>query len=129
MTLGRADDNSEANGLTVLTFDQADAAARAAVGSPAAKVHRLTVRRAWANYIDYKRALGQQVDRRGAVHILPSLGDLVVEELTAEQLRRWLATMAATPAQTRPRAGQPQYREEALADESTVVATRRHNAE
>jgi hypothetical protein len=29
-----------------------------------------------------------------------SLGDLVVAELTAEVLRKWLATMAAAPAQS-----------------------------
>ena len=51
------------------------------------------------------------------MHILPALGDLVVEELAAEQLRRWLATMAAGPAQTRPRAGQPQYQPEPVTDE------------
>jgi integrase len=115
--LGRADDAAAADGVNVLNFDQAATAARAMVDSPQAKVHRLTVRRAWANYFEYKRALGQRVDKRGAVHILPALGDLVVEELTAEQLRRWLATMAAGPAQTRPRAGQPQYQPGPVSDE------------
>jgi integrase len=39
------------------------------------------------------------------------VGDLVVSELTAELLRRWLANLAASPAQTRPQAGgRPQYR-------------------
>jgi hypothetical protein len=54
-------------------------------------------------YINKKRDEGQMVSdvvNRSAVHILPDLGDLVVAELTAERLRRWLATMAATPAQT-----------------------------
>jgi integrase len=46
------------------------------------------------------------------VHILPSLGELVVAELTAEQLRKWLATMAAAPAQGRPKAGKPRFRAE-----------------
>ena len=36
----------------------------------------------------------------------------MVAELTAEQLRRWLATMAAAPAQSRPKAGKPRYRAE-----------------
>jgi integrase len=51
------------------------------------------------------------------VHILPVLGDLVVSELTAEQLRRWLATMAAAPAQRRAKGNKPQYRPEPTTDE------------
>jgi hypothetical protein len=59
-------------------------------------------------YIDYKRQKGQPVGdliSRSNVHILPTLGDLAVGELTADQLRRWLATMAATPAQRRAKGG------------------------
>ena len=36
-------------------------------------------------------------------HILPPLGDLVVAELTAEQLRGWLATLAARRRRCAPR--------------------------
>jgi integrase len=55
---------------------------------------------------------------RSAVHILPTLGDLVVEDLTAERLRKWLATIAATPPQTRPKNGEPQYKAEPTTDEA-----------
>jgi hypothetical protein len=61
------------------------------VDAPQAKLHRLTVRQAMERYFDYKHAEGQMVSdvvNRSAVHILPDLGDLVVAELTAEQLRR-----------------------------------------
>jgi integrase len=119
-TLGRADDAAAADGKHVLTFEQAEAKARAMVDSPQTKVHRLTVRQAMARYIEYKRALGQPVNdllSRSNAHILPSLGDLVVGELTAEQLRSWLASMAAAPAQRRPKAGQPQYQPEPVTDE------------
>ncbi len=71
------------------------------------------MRKALERYIEHKRNLGQSVAdvlSRGTAHILPTLGDLVVAELTAEQLRRWLATMAGTPAQIRPKNGKPQYR-------------------
>jgi hypothetical protein len=125
-TLGRADDVADADGIHVLSHPQADAAARAKVNAPAAKVHRVTVRKAMELYADYKRTEGKSVDKRVAVHILPVLGDLVVEELTAPILRRWLATLAATPAQTRPKAGQPTYREEAVTDED--IRRRRSSA-
>jgi len=51
------------------------------------------------------------------VHILPSLGDLVVTELTAEQLRKWLATMAAAPAQSRPKNGKARFKAAPTTDE------------
>ena len=89
--LGRADDAALADGQNVLSFEQAEAKGRAMVASHQTTVHRLTVRQALARYINYKRALGQPVHdvlSRGTAHILPSLGDLVVTELTAEQLRR-----------------------------------------
>ena len=80
-------------------------------------------------YIEHKRTLGHpvgDVTSRGTVHILPSLGDIVVAELTAEQLRRWLATMAAAPAQSRPRDGKPQHRSAPSTDEA--VRARRASA-
>lgn len=52
----------------------------------------------------------RDIESRGAAHILPSLGDLAVTELTAERLRKWLATMAAAPAKNRPKAGRAQLR-------------------
>jgi integrase len=79
------------------------------------RLAQLTVRQAMARYVDYKRHKGQPVGdliSRSNVHILPTLGDLVVSQLTAEQLRRWLATMAAAPAQRRAKGNEPQYRPE-----------------
>ena len=46
-TLGRADDTARANGVTILSYDQAAAAIRAMVDAPAAKPHRLKVREAF----------------------------------------------------------------------------------
>jgi integrase len=114
-TLGVADDAAKADGIRILNFEQAEAKARAKVETPASgKIERITVRQALHRYIEHKRTLGQPVNdvtSRGTAHILPSLGDIVVAELTAEQLRKWLATMAAAPAQNRPKAGKLQYRE------------------
>jgi integrase len=121
-TLGRADDAAAADGVSVLSFAQAEAKARAMVASPESngKIVQLTVRQAMARYVDYKRHQGQPVGdliSRSNVHILPTLGDLVVSELTAEQLRHWLAIMAAAPAQRRAKGNKPQYRSEPTTDE------------
>ena len=114
-TLGRADDAAEADGDQILSYEQAEARARAAVDTPARnkKIERLTVRQALELYIKRLRAEGRptrDVEGRGAVHILPVLGDLVVSELTPETLRSWLATMAAAPAQFRPKDNKPNFR-------------------
>src|SRR5262245_6263314 len=122
--LGRADDATRADGADVLSFEQAKAKAHAIVASPNGNgngpIVRLTVRQAMHRYIDFKHQKGQPVGdliSRSNVHIIPTLGDLVVCELTAEQLRRWLALMAHSPAQRRAKAGKPQYRPEPATDE------------
>jgi len=123
-TLGRADDAARADGADVLSFEQAKAKGHAMVASPNGNgnepIVRLTVRQAMHRYIDYKHQKGQPVGdliSRSKVHILPTLGDLVVSDLTAEQLRRWLAAMAAAPAQRRAKGSKPQFRPEPTTDE------------
>jgi integrase len=89
----------------------------------------MTVRQALDRYIEHKRTEGKDVSNvvsRSTVHILPSLGDLVVAQLTTEELRKWLATMAAAPAQSRPKAGKPKFRAAPATDEG--VRARRATA-
>jgi integrase len=119
--LGLADDVVEADGETVLAFEQAEAAARALLDRPAARAHRLTVRQAMANYVAFKESQGQPTSDlryRSDAHILPSLGNLVVAELTATRLRKWLAALAAMPSMKRSRRGGEQsYAAEPSTDE------------
>ena len=61
-TLGRADDVAPADGIRMLSHEQAEAKARAMVGSPEnGPIVRMTVRQAMARYIDYKQHQGQPV--------------------------------------------------------------------
>ena len=74
----------------------------------------LTVSVAVAKYIaslaDNGRPTGE-TQARAAVHILPALGSLLVEDLTTERLRRWLADMAKLPARVRGKRGAaPRYK-------------------
>jgi integrase len=129
ITLGRADDTSSADGERILSYAQAMAAARAAIDTPRGRVHGLTVRQALDRYVEFKHSQGQGVNdllSRSRAHILPTLGDLPVSELTPELLRRWLAKLAAMPAQTRPRAGRPQYQDDPTTEED--VRRRRASA-
>jgi integrase len=120
--IGQADDEAASNGINIFSYEAAINEARERIASPAGGkiIARLTVRQALERYVEYKRQLGQpvaDVRSRGKVHILPVLGDLVVADLTAERLRRWLAAMADSAAQTRPKAGAAQYRAEPTTDE------------
>jgi integrase len=128
--LGAADDVIDADGDHVLSFEQAEAKARALLDRPAAVTGRLTVRGAMDRYITFKRDLGQPVDDlilRSNAHILPALGDKLVAELTSEQLRKWLVTLAAMPAMKRSKPDDKQsYRAEAVNDED--VRRRRASA-
>jgi integrase len=111
LSLGAADDVQEADGEKVLSFEQAHAAAVAALAAPKGKRHRLTVRQATDLYIDFKAAQGRptrDLKSRAAAHILPTLGDDIVSELTAERLRRWLSDLANSPAYKRTAKGKPQ---------------------
>ena len=112
-TLGAADDRDEADGVHILSWQQADAKARATVDLPATKIHNLTVRQAMGRYVESQQHGGKDTHdtaTRIAMHILPDLGDLIVSELTTQRLQRWLSSMANMPAQTRPKNGKPQYR-------------------
>jgi integrase len=112
--IGLADDTGEAGGLS---YADAEKAARKLIdaggASPSpAKTGALTVRKAMELYDDFLRSQGKTPDGRAAVHILPFLGDTRVASLTREQLRKWLAKLAAAPAQLRPNKtlGMPNFR-------------------
>ena len=126
--LGVADDSEAANGESILSYEQAEAAARAMV-STGGKLVGMTVRQAMQRYIDSKRDAGGKINdivSRTNVHILPTLGDLVVEQLDAETLRRWRDGVANTPPQSRPKNGKPVYRK--MADTDDAMRARRASA-
>src|SRR6516165_5403568 len=80
LPLGLADDVAEADGRSVLSYEQAHAAAIAAANA-GTKIHLLTVRKAMERYVEFKQAQGQSVTdlaSRSRAHILPPLGDAVV---------------------------------------------------
>jgi hypothetical protein len=128
--LGAADDVIDADGDHTLSFEQAEAKARAMLDRPTAVTGRLTVRGAMERYIAFKRDQGQPIRdlvSRTNAHIISALGDKVVAELTAEQLRKWLATLAAMPAMKRSKPGGEQaYGPEPVGDED--VRRRRASA-
>jgi integrase len=131
--IGIADDNSDADGTAILTWKQAQDAARALMVQAAtvqADNDSLTVRDAVENYIAWledNRKTAVDARYRADALILPALGDCLVSELTTDQLRTWLSNLAKTPARRRTKPGQEQ-RYGAVATDEESVRRRRSSA-
>ena len=115
---GVADDFSDANGVTVLDFKQAQDKARARHLQRHAAIEiagPLTVKAALELHLEHLAGLGQNTtDQRyhARVFILPALGDVEVAKLTAAQLRRFHHGIAKLPPRVRTKAGAPQAHRE-----------------
>lgn len=118
--LGVADDHAEPDGVRVLSFEQAIAAAKLWIASNADKVVRedfkaspdrllycpvgdvYTVGHAVLDYLRhvmmYRRAPEVPMYRANR-YILPHLGLIAADELTSEQIREWMEMVAKYPAQ------------------------------
>jgi integrase len=114
-TLAIADDFSDADGVAVLNYRQAQAKARermvARAHHAAGKHGPLTVAdaiEAYLEFLDAHRKTGYHARHRARAHILPALGDIEVQALTTEQLRKWHAELARTPARARTAPGAKQ---------------------
>jgi integrase len=118
--IGTADDYSDADGVAVLSYRQAQATARermvARAHHAAGKHGPLTVADAVESYLEFldahrKSGSGYHARHRARAHILPALGDVEVQALTTQQLRAWHVKLAETPARVRTAPGaEQQYR-------------------
>jgi len=129
--LGLADDLDESNGSTILSFSEAQ---KAAFKSTKTEQPRgtLTVKAAMKDYFDYKRDTGTDIsdpERKAKVHIIPQLGSLKVDDLTSEQLRKWLKKLADSPALKRSKkGGKQQFKPLPDADDEDGQRARRASA-
>ena len=89
-TIATADDIADADGTVVLNFWQAQEKARA-IGGQLAYAGPYRVRDAVEGYLNYlgERTTAYDGKIRFEKHVLPILGDILVSELTAEQIRKW----------------------------------------
>jgi integrase len=114
-TLAIADDFSDADGVAVLNYRQAQTKARermvARAHHAAGKHGPLTVADAvesYLHFLDTHRKTGYHARHRARAHILPVLGDIEVQALTTERLRKWHADIAKMPARVRTAPGAKQ---------------------
>jgi integrase len=114
-TFGVADDFSDADGVAILNFWQAQVRARERMveraHGPAKTKASLTVADCISQYIKFlgtHRKSAREAKYSADADILPKLGKIKAEALTAEQIRDWLAEMAAAPARLRTKKGAKQ---------------------
>jgi integrase len=110
---GRPDDVLDADGVMVLSWSQAQAEARKLFSRRAREAAGLeadqrkrpyTVRDAVADYLDWlehHRKTTRDSKYRAEALILPDLGDVHIDRLSAARVRKWHEALAAAPARLR----------------------------
>jgi integrase len=110
--LGVADDFTDADGVEILTYWQAqDAARKRMAARTQVAAGPFTVRAALDDYLQFletNRKTGYDARRRAEAFILPALGDIEISELTTDRLERWHAGLAKSAPRLRTRAGDKQ---------------------
>ena len=134
---GDADDHTvkllDAAADPVMTFDQAQALARARKGKRAAGVTGpLTVADALDQYLERLKGEGSKsVDDaryRAEAFIRPRLGTIKVKALTADDVRKWMVRLAKEAPRLRTAEGKKQKHRSIEADEADVIRRRRATA-
>jgi integrase len=135
--LGVSDDIADANGMSSLSFDQAQERARAwlderALDEGEGAQGPYLVKEAIADYEkDYQRRGGKALSHIKASinsHILPALGSLDVAKLTERRIEGWVDALAATQPRLRTKKGKAQRFKEIDLDDPEVIRRRRHTA-
>jgi integrase len=135
-SIGTADDVADSDGVHVLSFAQAEEAARKWFAHLArhdrgeVKSGPFTVRECVEEYLAWLRAhrkSGYDGRHRVHTHIVPSLGDIQCDRLTTTEIQRWLTDLADRPARLRSKkdAKKPNLRG---LDKSDPEAVRRRRA-
>ena len=102
--IGEADDYQDPNGITVLSYFEAQEKAREAAKAHVRGLSTYTVRQALADY--FKNYPGRQasvprIQASVEPHILSALGDRPVNALTTGELETWREALVAAPARIR----------------------------
>ena len=114
-TFGTADDLSDADGVVILNFWQAQAKAREKMVQRAhegrAPNAPRTVEASVNSYVEFletHRKSGKEARYAADAFILPALGKIKLDDLTAEQVRKWHVGLAKAAARVRTAKGNQQ---------------------
>jgi integrase len=131
---GSADDFSDADGIKILNFSQAQAKAREMMvnraNKAAGKTGPFTVKAAVDAYIEFleaKRKSAQFSRYTADAFILPVLGETEVEDLTKDEIEKWHHDLAKAGARIRVKKGEEQRFKE-IADPEEHQRRRRSTA-
>jgi integrase len=125
--IGTADDFSDADGVAILNFAQAQDKARQHM---VRRVHTangitgpVTVRAAVEAYLEFlesnrKSAIDSR--HRARAHVYPTLGNVEVASLTTDMLRRWHGGLAKALPRARTKPGRPQRHREFDGSEEAI---------
>jgi integrase len=132
---GDADDLSDADGVAILSYWQAQTKAResmvARAHSAAGKNAPLRVRDAVEEYLEWletNRKSAYDARRRAEAFIYPKLGAIECQALTADMLRKWHAGISREPPRLRTAKGQRQRHRAFDGDDENAVRRRRASA-
>jgi integrase len=134
--IGATDDIADADGVHVLSFAQAQEAARAWFADLARRdrgevtIGPYTVGECVNDYVAWleaHRKTGADARYRVDAHVMPALGDIQCATLTTAQMRNWLRDLANSPARLRTKAGAKKPNVRSL-DRSDPEAVRRRRA-
>ncbi|HLY07352.1 MAG TPA: site-specific integrase [Rhizomicrobium sp.] len=127
-TIATADDVIDADGLEVLNFSQAQAAARKLfserkheeAGLPSPSSGPYTVKQCMADYLgwmeEHRKSAADARYKANAL-ILPDLGEIECAKLSGARIQKWLEDTAKRGARLRSKSGKPKYRELGTGDE------------
>jgi integrase len=125
--IGAADDLSDADGVAILNYWQAQTKAREMMVSrahtAAGKTGPLTVAKVMEEYLsflDTNRKTGTEARYRYEAFIKPALDDLEVNSLTTDQITAWHVGLAKKAPRLRTTKGEPQRHGELGRDDESV---------
>jgi integrase len=127
VSIGVADDLSDADGVAILECWQAQQAARKLMVkrayTPAGKSEPLTVAKAVEDYLDFldtNRKSGRDARTRYEAFIKEPLGAVEVNKLTSDQIGAWHVALAKKPPRLRTKKGEAQKHREADKDAESI---------
>ena len=124
--IGIADDFTDADGVAVLTFSEAQDRARALLkqsAHAAAGIGSYTVADAMQ---DYLQRLGHEgggrrdAEYRSNAHIIPVFGAIKCDDIEPKAIRSWMDAMAKAPGLLRPKKGKKQFRKLDINNEEDI---------
>ena len=130
--LGTADDYADPNGVTILSFSEAQAKAREwfklayqeATGETI-KTGKFTVKDAIDAYLEDRRRHGAKTADRMHyefnAHVIPHLGDIPLERITRKRIEDWMDGLAKAPARRRGQEGAAPSTEDEIRSRKATV--------